>query len=91
MTLKPYTSITRSLGRYRECGISHGVEHGNDFTDREETRRDCNLLVIGACYHIGGVNNDEHDMIGAEPSRHGSDGWVPIYARIDPFECAVTM
>ena len=51
--------------------------------------RNCYLLVINVCYHIGGVNKDEHEMIEAEPSRHGSDGWVPIYVRIDPFERAV--
>ena len=35
------TPITRGLGRCGERGISHGVEDGNDFTDRVVTRRDC--------------------------------------------------
>ena len=39
--LNPDTPITRSLRRYGERGISHGVEDGNDFTDRVVTRRDC--------------------------------------------------
>ena len=34
-------SITRGLGRYRERSISHGVEDGNDFTDRVVSGRDC--------------------------------------------------
>ena len=33
--LDPDTPINRSLRRYRERGFSHGVEGGNDFTDRE--------------------------------------------------------
>ena len=39
--LNSNTTITRCLGRYRERSISHGVEDGNDFTDRVVTRRDC--------------------------------------------------
>ena len=39
--LNPDTSITRSLSRYGKRGISHGVEDGNDFTDRVVSRRDC--------------------------------------------------
>ena len=37
-------------------------------------RRNHSLLVIGVRHHIGGVNNDEHDLIGAEPNSDGSDG-----------------
>ena len=44
--LNPDTSITRGLRRYGKHGISHGVEDGNDFTDRVVSRRDCLLLVI---------------------------------------------
>ena len=39
--LNPEISITRSLRRYGKHGISHGVEDGNDFTDRVVTKRDC--------------------------------------------------
>ena len=52
-------------------------------------RRNHSLLVIGVRHHIGGVINDEHEMIGAEPNSDGSDGWILILVRIDPFECAV--
>ena len=33
------TPIARSLRIYRECSISHGVEDGNDLTDRVVSRR----------------------------------------------------
>ena len=39
--LNPEIYITRSLRRYGKHGISHGVEDGNDFTDRVVSRRDC--------------------------------------------------
>ena len=42
--LNPEISITRILRRYGKRGISHGVEDGNDFTDRVVSRRDCYSL-----------------------------------------------
>ena len=51
--LNPDTPTTRSLRRYGERGIiSHGVEHGNDFTDRVVNRTNCYLLVIRVRDHI---------------------------------------
>ena len=50
--LNSNTTITRCLGRYGERGFSHSVEHGNDFTDRLVSRRDCLLLVIRVRDHI---------------------------------------
>ena len=88
--LNPGIIITRSLHRYRERRISHGVENGNDFTDRVVTRRDCYLLVIGVGDHIGRIDVVEHALIGCEQDSDGSDGWVPILVRIHPGECAVT-
>ena len=56
------TTITRCLGRYGERGIiSHGVEHGNDFTDRVVSRRDCLLLVIRVRNHISKIHVGEYD------------------------------
>ena len=55
------TTITRCFGRYGERGISHGVEHGNDFTDRVVSRRDRSLLVIGVGDHIGRIHVFEYD------------------------------
>ncbi|CBK20395.2 uncharacterized protein [Blastocystis hominis] len=40
------TSITRSLRRYRERSIGHGVEDGIDLTDRVVSRRNHYLFVI---------------------------------------------
>ena len=64
--LNPDASIPRSLGRYVERSVSHGVEHGNDFTDRVVSRRDYWLLVIGVRDHISRINIVEHDLIGLE-------------------------
>ena len=77
--LNPKISITRILRRYGKRGISHGVEDGNDFTDRVVSRKDCYLLVIGVCDHIGRrIDVVEHDLIGSEQDSDGSDDWVPI-------------
>ena len=64
--LNPDTSITRSLRRYGKHGISHGVEDGNDFTDRVVTRRDRYLLVIRVRDHIGKIHVVENALIGCE-------------------------
>ena len=59
------TPITRILGGYGERAIiSHGVEDGNDFTDRVVSRRNCYLLVIGVRNHISRIYVVEHDLIG---------------------------
>ena len=62
--LGPGTSITKGLGEYRECNVSHGVEDGNIFTDRVVTRRNCHLFVIGVRDHIRRIHILEHDLIG---------------------------
>ena len=87
--LNPDTSITRSLSRYGKRGISHGVEDGNDFTDRVITRRDRSLLVIRVRDHIGKIHVVENAFIGCEQDSDGSDGWVLMLVRIDPLERAV--
>ena len=87
--LNPEISITRSFRRYGKRGISHGVEDGNDFTDRVITRRDRSLLVIRVRDHIGKIHVVENAFIGCEQDSDGSDGWIPIFVRIDPLERAV--
>ena len=87
--LNPEISITRSLRRYRERSISHGVEDGNDFTDRVITRRDRSLLVIRVRDHIGKIHVVENAFIGCEQDSDGSDGWVLMFVRIDPLELAI--
>ena len=72
--LDPDTTITRCLGRYGERGISHGVEDGNDFTDRVVTRMDRYLLVIRVREHISRIHVVENAIIGSEQDSHGSDG-----------------
>ena len=64
--LDPDTSITRCLRRYGKRGISHGVEDGNDFTDRVVTRRDRLLLVIRVRDHISKIHVVENALIGCE-------------------------
>lgn len=86
--LDPDTSVAPSLGGYGEWNISHGVENGNDITDRVETTKDRSLLVIGVRYHIGRAHIVEHDRLG----RKGSDGSVTgIFelVRVNPFKCTL--
>ena len=60
--LDPEIPISRILGRYGKHGtISHGVEHGNDLTDRVVSRRDCLLLVIRVREHISKIHVFEYD------------------------------
>ena len=59
-------SITRSHNRYGECSISHGVWHGNDFSDGVVTRRDRSLLVIRVRDHIDRVHVVVNDLIESE-------------------------
>ena len=87
--LDPDVPVTQSLDGYRECGVSHGVGHGDDFSDRVETRRDRYFLVIGIRDHIVRIHVVEHGLIGSDQDSDGSDGWVPILVRVDPFESTI--
>ena len=82
-------SISRSLRRCGERGVSHGVEHGNDFIYRVVSRNNCYLLVIRVRDNISKIHVVENDLIGSEQDSDGSDGWVLILVRIDPLERAV--
>ena len=72
-----------------ENGISHGVEDGNDFTNRAVTMRDRLLLVIGVHDHISKIHVGEHDLIGCEQDSHRSDDWVLILGLTDQGECTI--
>ena len=87
--LHPDASVTRSLRRYVKRGISYGIEDGNDFTDRVVKRGNHSLLDIGIRDHIVRIHVVEHGMIGSDQDSDGSDGWVPILVRVDPFESTI--
>ena len=87
--LDPDTSITRSLRRYREWSVSHGVEQSNDFTDRVVANRNPSLFVIGIRQYIYRINIDEHDLIGSEQDSEESGGRIPILVPVDPFESTI--
>lgn len=87
--LDPDVPVTQSFDGYRECCISHGVEDGNDFTDRVVKRGNHSLLDIGIRDHIVRIHVVEHGMIGSDQDSDGSDGWVPILVRVDPFESTI--
>ena len=87
--LDPDVPVTQSFDGYRECCISHGVEDGNDFTDRVVKRGNHSLLVIGIRDHIVRIHVVEHGLIGSDQDSDGSDGWVPILVRVDPFESTI--
>ena len=57
------TFITSSLGGYLECSVSHGVEHGNDFTYRVIARKDRSLLVISVLHHNGRIQESMQTAI----------------------------
>ena len=89
--LSPNTPITRSLRRDGERDIiSHGVEQGNDFTDRVVFKRGYYVLVIGVRHHIGRIHVVKHDLIGCEQGSDGSEIVVPMLVWIDPFDRTVT-
>ena len=71
--LDPDTLITGSLGGYRKRGFSHGVEDGNDFSNRVVSRSH-SLLVINVRHHIGRIYVVEHHLIGCDQNSDGSDG-----------------
>ena len=78
------TAITCSYCRNRECGVGHGVEHSNDLTDSVVARRDGYFFTIDVRDHIV-----EHEGIWPKEDVDDSDAGVPIFFRVDPFECAV--
>ena len=69
----------------------HGIEEGNDLTERVITSRDRNSLIIRIRDNVRRVYVVEHSLghLGSKQDSDGSDVGVPILVRIDPFERAV--
>ena len=67
---------------------SHGIEEGNDLTERVVTRMDRHSLIIAVSYHILRVHVVEHSLglLGSKKYSDGSDGWILVFVRIDPGE-----
>ena len=67
---------------------SHGIEQGNDLTERVVTSRDCHSLIIAVSNHIRCVHVVEHSLglLGSKQDSHGSDGWILVLVRINPCE-----
>ena len=87
--LNPDTTERRGIRGYRECSIGHGIEQGNDLTDRVVTSRDCHLLVIRIRDNVRRVHVVEHDRFWSKENSHGSDVSdvrILVLVRIDPGE-----
>ena len=84
--LNPDTTERRGIRGYGECGIGHGIEQGNDLTDRVITSRDRYLLVIAVSNHIRRVNIVEHSLIRTKQDSHGSDVRILVLVGVDPSE-----
>ena len=67
---------------------SHGIEQGNDLTERVITRRNRHSLIIAVSNHIGRIHVVEHSLglLGSKQDSHGSDGWILVLGRINPGE-----
>lgn len=63
--LDPDIPVTRIHRRFRERGINHCVEYGDDLADQVVTRRDRHLLVNGVRDKIGCDHYVEHGLIGS--------------------------
>ena len=89
--LNPDTTERRGIRGYGEQRVSHGVEQGNDLTKRVITSRNRHSLIIAVSNHIRRVYVVKHRTIRSKQDSHGSDGWEPIFVRINPGEQVVTI
>ena len=87
--LNPNTTERRGIRGYGECSIGHGIEQGNDLTDRVVTSVNYHFLVIRVRDNARRVNVGDYDRVWSKQDSDGSDVEVPILVRIDPGECAV--
>ena len=89
--LNPDTTERRGIRGNGEERVSHGIEQGNDLTERVVTRRDRHSLVIAVSNHIRRIHVIEHSLglLGSKQDSHGSDGWILVLVRIKPCERAV--
>ena len=74
----------RGIGGYGEQRVSHGIEQGNDLTERVITSRDRNSLIIAVSNHIRRVYVIKHRTIRMKQDSHGSDIGILVLVRIDP-------
>ena len=67
---------------------SHGIEQGNDLTERVVTSRDRYFLVIRIRNNIRSINVVEYSLglLGSKQDSHGSDGWILVLVRVNPGE-----
>lgn len=72
--LDPNTSITRSLGGYKE----RSIEHGSDFSSHVVSGENCSLLIIRVSYHISRIHVVEHDLTGFGQNRTVMEVMVEI-------------
>ena len=89
--LNPDTTERRGIRRYRECSIGHGIEQGNDLTDRVITSRDRHSLIIRIRDNVRRVHVVEHSLgiLGSKQDSHGSDVGILVFVGVDPGERAV--
>ena len=87
--LNPDATERRGIRGYGEQRVSHGIEQGNDLTERVITSRDRHSLVIRIRDNVRRVHVVEHDLIKSKQDSHNSDIGIPILVRIVPFERTV--
>ena len=70
----------------KSVSVSHGIEQGNDLTERVITSRDRHSLIIRIRDNIRRIHVVEHSLglLGSKQDSHGSDGWILVHVRIDP-------
>ena len=88
--LNPDTTERRGIRGYREQRVSHGIEQGNDLTERVITRRNRHSLVIRIRDNIRCVHVVEHSLgfLWSKQHSDGSDERILVLVRIDPFRHA---
>ena len=68
---------------------SHGIEQGNDLTERVVTSRDRHSLVIRIRDNVRRVYVVEHSLNRMKQDSHGSDVRILVLIRINPGKRAV--
>ena len=84
--LNPDTTERRGIRGYGEQRVSHGIEQGNDLTERVITSRDRHSLIIAVSNHIRRVYVVEHRTIRMKQDSHGSEIGILVLVGIDPGE-----
>ena len=82
--LKPDTAERRGIRGYGEQRVRHGIEQGNDFTERLITRRDRHSLIIRIRDDVRRVYVVKHRTIRMKQDSHGSDIGILVLVGINP-------